>query len=225
MELESNLNEISTSWTSNLTRKKLAFIGTGVLVATAICISVIVAVSVKSSSSKAPLALSVHKEKMNLIKDEIKWVSYSSEDYSLTDALAGGTGANGKTVYLCRAKQRANKKNEDEVIPGTFDPTDSVCKVPYGDKANAHSEFELLVTKNPTRLVWVEDKHGELKKGAISGGHTAYNEELYVTRFKYYGFTVLGKLHLAHNKASGPVDGLERYDAYYDLLCLSDYAL
>ncbi|XP_015785526.1 uncharacterized protein LOC107362902 [Tetranychus urticae] len=227
MESETNQNETSPG--TCLTKKTIAFVGIGVLVATAICVSVIVAVSVtsaKPSPPKAPLTLSEYIEKMNLIKDEIKWVSYSSDNYSLTDALAGGAGSVDKsTVYLCRAKHRANTRNKEELIPGTFDPTSGLCAVPYGDKANDHSEFELLVTKNPSRLIWKEDSKGHLKSGAVSGGQTAYDEELYVTRFQYNGYTVLGKLHLAHNKASGPADGIEKYRETYDLLCFYDYAL
>ncbi|XP_015785539.1 uncharacterized protein LOC107362917 [Tetranychus urticae] len=233
MALQSNLYQISnqneTSSGTCLTKKTIAFVGIGVLVATAICISVIVAVSVtsaKSSSPKTPLALSAYIEKMNLIKDEIKWVGYSSDNFSLTDALAGGTGSNGKSVYVCRAKHLSNNKRDYEVIPGTFDPTNGLCAVPYGEKANDHPEFELLVTKNPSRLFWQEDLQGNLKSGAVSGGQTVYNEELYVTRFQYNGYTVLGKLHLTHNKAAiGPADGIELYRETYDLLCVDDYAL
>ncbi|XP_015785564.1 uncharacterized protein LOC107362936 [Tetranychus urticae] len=225
MELESNLNEISSSWNSNFTRKKLAFIGTGLLVATAICISVIV--GVKSSSSKAPstTSLTSFTEKMNSMRGEIKWVSYNSDNYSLTDAFAGGTGSNGKTVYVCRAKHLANNRRDYELIPGTFDPTDSLCKVPYGYKANEHREFDLLVTKNPSQLVWEEESNGGLRNGAISGGHTAYDKELYVARFSNSGYKVLGELYPARKAASGPVGRDETHRQAYQLLCFADFAI
>ncbi|XP_015785542.1 uncharacterized protein LOC107362921 [Tetranychus urticae] len=222
MELESNLNETSSSWTSNLTKKRVAFIGTGVLLATAI--SIIVVISVKSSS-KAPLALSVFKDKMNLIKDEIKWISYSTDNYSLTDALPGSTGSVDKnSVYLCRAEQLAY------LLPGTFDQTDALCKVAY-IRVRTNRKFDLLVTRNPSRLVWekesaigLKESSGRLKIGAISGGYSN-NEELSVARFDYHGYMALGDLSLKYKEARGPAAGFEQHSEYYDVLYVADYAL
>uniref|UniRef100_T1KCU2 Uncharacterized protein n=1 Tax=Tetranychus urticae TaxID=32264 RepID=T1KCU2_TETUR len=221
MALQSNLNEISTSWT----KKKVTFIGITVLVATSVCISVIFAVSVKSSSPEVPLALSLFKEKMNLTRDEIKWVSYSSDNYSLTDALAGGTGSDGKTVYVCRAKRITN--NGEEVIPGTFDPNDTFnfCTVTRDKRALSFLSFELLVIKDPSRLVWKAESHGRIKNGAISGGYTASNKILYVTRFKYDGFFVSGKLDQLDKEASGLAGNDQIKSVNYDVLCVDDYAL
>ncbi|XP_015785536.1 uncharacterized protein LOC107362912 isoform X2 [Tetranychus urticae] len=223
MKLEDNLNEVLSS--PGLTRKRIAFIGIGVLVATVVCISVIVAVSVKSSSPKSSSISMRYYKRLGSTADAIKWVRYSSQNFSLTDAFAGGTGANGDTVYVCRAEHPSKTSYKDELIPGTFFPSNGSCEVPYDDKANPHSVFDLLITKNPSRLLWANESKGKLQSGTISGGYTAYDEELYISRFRTYGYTVLGKIHLAHMKASGPVEGYERYSEDYDVLCFVDYEL
>ncbi|XP_015792570.1 uncharacterized protein LOC107369158 [Tetranychus urticae] len=201
---------------SQLTRTHMIAIGVTVLLATAICVGVLV--SKKSSSSQSSTSLfATYKDKLLQLDHATQWKSYTSETVSLDGAFEAGEDSDGKKIYPCRASYSR------DLMSGTF--KSNACWVTYGGRAYSQSTFELLVTKNPSALLWLPNSNGGAYNGAIVSGMTYTDDELLAARVSFYYYYAVGKMHDRYASAYVPRGNTEYETKEYEALCAVDYSL
>lgn len=138
------------------------------------------------------------------------------------NAFVGGSNSDGRSIYVCRV----NSTISVELLPGMYDPAQGACQITYGGKVYSYAKFDLLITNDPSSLVWLSNKNGEASLGSIVGGLSDRNDELHIARARVseQGQTI-GKVHGRHAKAYVPFEGKETEMISYEVLCSFDYTL
>ncbi|XP_015789134.1 uncharacterized protein LOC107366074 [Tetranychus urticae] len=205
------------------TKQRSIAIGAVALVATLITIGIVVTITIKHGSSSTNNLLIKSEFKVKF--DEPQWVRFVDKDTSLVNAFVGGTNARSSSIYVCRVN--STKSRALELLPGMFDPDSgiSACEVTWGDDSYRYYDFDILVAKDPSVLVWESDTYGDAPIGALSGGISEMNDELQISRADINSGQYIGKVHGRHSRAYVAYGSRERTVRTYQVLCLQDYSL
>lgn len=133
--------------------------------------------------------------------------------------MAGGFDVSGETVYVGRALVGS------DLIPGKIVPSHGVCYVAYGGRENGAREYQALVARSGTELVWVPASGGNVHHGAVQGGMTANGEKLFIGRRQHEGAFVIGKIHPSHGSCYISFGGQEIGFRDYEVLCVRTIGL
>ncbi|CAG0901450.1 unnamed protein product [Darwinula stevensoni] len=118
-------------------------------------------------------------------KEPARWVEASGGEVP-GGAVVGGE-YDGETVYVARAEHAG------DMLPGKLVPSHRVCYVPWGCEEHSKSNYEVLVSDDLEKLVWLEGSDGSIPSGALQGGETATDEPLYIGRCKQENTLTCGK--------------------------------
>uniref|UniRef100_T1K4W1 Uncharacterized protein n=1 Tax=Tetranychus urticae TaxID=32264 RepID=T1K4W1_TETUR len=210
------------NFSSSSTKQRSIAIGAIALVSTLITIGVVVTVNIKHKSSSTN-NLELGEFKIKFI--EPQWIPYVNKSTSLVNAFVAGTNSQSESIYVCRVN---SNKTPPELLPGTFDP-DALnfrgCRVTHGVGHYIYRNFEILVAKNPSVLVWESDTNGHAPIGALSGGLSEFKDDLQIARAEIDSGQYIGKVHGRQSKAYFAYGDRERAASSYQVLCLQDYSL
>ena len=107
-----------------------------------------------------------------------------------------------------------------DVIPGKVNPNHGpACYVAHGGREHKSHQFEVLTVFPGTELYWTHSGHGQVPAGAVTGGHTAQGEPLYICRHMQSSSMVIGKMQPSHGCGYIGFDGREIAVKTYEILC------
>lgn len=159
--------------------------------------------------------------KLEIISAKTEWKLFESGSVLLDNVFVGGSNSDGGSIYVCRV----NSSIASELLPGMYDPVQGSCQMTWGGKTYSYSKFDLLTTNDPSSLVWLGNKDGDVSLGSIVGGLSDRSDELNIARAMISGGQAIGKVHGRHSKAYVPFAGKETEIFSYEVLCSFDYKL
>ncbi|CAG0890462.1 unnamed protein product [Darwinula stevensoni] len=117
-------------------------------------------------------------------KFQVETGAYIADLYHLTHPRglplqgvgAVACGFEAETHYVARAP------HGDDVLPGKLVPSHRTTYVSYGGKEYAKSHYQVLVSDEQEKLVWLPGSNGSIPSGALQGGINEWSEPVYIGR-------------------------------------------
>ncbi|XP_047985009.1 uncharacterized protein LOC125225371 isoform X1 [Leguminivora glycinivorella] len=107
------------------------------------------------------------------------------------------------------------------MCPGTYVPSKRKAFVPWGGRAHAKDDFQVLCGYNAT---WIKTGSNKIPQNAFVGGRSEVRQEpLYIGRAVHEDNLISGKIHVIYNTCYIPYKGkeIEIYDQF-EVLVLPD---
>ncbi|KAG8188245.1 hypothetical protein JTE90_018835 [Oedothorax gibbosus] len=118
----------------------------------------------------------------------------------------------GDIIYVARAHHNGDN------LPGKLVPKHGVCYVAYGGDEHPHSQYEVLTAPYGVSLEWRFANGTDIPPGAIQGGSTSDNENLYIGRVNHDGAMCCGKVQPSHGVLYVSYAGGEHPHSTYEVL-------
>ncbi|KXJ68452.1 hypothetical protein RP20_CCG003439 [Aedes albopictus] len=144
------------------------------------------------------------------IRSAHTWVQWSADAaVQPPNAVRAGADHDGSPIYVGRASHYG------DMLPAKVIPLRRVAYVTYNGLELSKPHFEVLCGLGFT---WVPCENGNLPKGAVLCGKTAYGEELYIGRAHHNGSVTPGKIISSHGCLYIGFDGVEHAHPKYEVL-------